>query len=176
MPVSPPTTDTTRLDARELRAWRGLLQVHARSVRALDAELRAEHGLPVAQYEVLMFLADADHERMRMADIADRVLVSRSGLTRLIDRLVSLGLVARCTCVDDGRGAFAKLTDAGRVKLEAARRTHLAGVRRLFLDRVSAEEQDALGDVWDRLLAVPEREAPPSPLLHAPGARLPATR
>ena len=151
MPLFTPTTKTTQLDERELRAWRGLLQVHASAVRELDAEMRAEHGLPLSQYEVLMFLADADGERMRMADIADRVLVSRSGLTRLVDRLVSLGLVARFTCADDGRGAYAQLIDAGRVKLDAARRTHMAGVRRLFLDRLSDDEQDALGDLWDRV-------------------------
>ena len=144
---------STTLDEQELRAWRGMLQVHAAVTRALDTELRVEHDLPLSSYEVLMFLADAEGERMRMADIADRALVSRSGLTRLIDRLVDAGLVERCTCADDGRGAFAQLTGAGRAKLRAARRTHLAGVRARFLDRLSADEQRALGDVWDSVLA-----------------------
>jgi len=143
---------STALRTEELRAWRGMLQVHAAVTRALDADLRAEHGLALSSYEVLMLLGEADRERLRMADIADRVLVSRSGLTRLIDRLVEAGLVERCACADDGRGAFAQLTDAGREKLRAARRTHLAGVRERFLDRLSADDQRALGEAWDSVL------------------------
>lgn len=141
-----------RLDERELRAWRGMLQAHAAVTQALDAEMRAEHGLTLSAYEVLMFLADADASRMRMAEIADRVLLSRSGLTRLVDRLVALRLVERVPCEDDARGWFAELTGAGRERVAAARRTHLEGVRRLFLDRLSAGEQRALGDAWDRVL------------------------
>lgn len=143
---------TAPLGELELRAWRGMLEVHAALSHQLDADLRAEHGLPLSSYEVLMFLADADGHRMRMADIADRALVSRSGLTRLIDRLVHLGLVERSACPEDGRGAFATLTGAGLQKIQAARRTHLEGVRRLFLDRLSAGDQRALGDAWDRVL------------------------
>jgi len=143
---------STALRTEELRAWRGMLQVHAAVTRALDADLRAEHGLALSSYEVLMLLGEADQERLRMADVADRVLVSRSGLTRLIDRLVEAGLVERCACADDGRGAFAQLTDAGREKLRAARRTHLAGVHERFLDRLSADDQRALGEAWDSVL------------------------
>jgi DNA-binding MarR family transcriptional regulator len=142
---------TAPLDELELRAWRGMLEVHAALTHHLDADMRAEHGLPLSSYEVLMFLADADGHRMRMADIADRALVSRSGLTRLIDRLVDLGLVERSACPEDGRGAFATLTEAGLQKIEAARRTHLEGIRRLFLDRLSAGDKRALGDAWDRV-------------------------
>ena len=143
---------STALRTEELRAWRGMLQVHAAVTRALDADLRAEHGLALSSYEVLMLLGEADQDRLRMADIADRVLVSRSGLTRLIDRLVEAGLVERCACAADGRGAFAQLTDAGREKLRAARRTHLAGVHERFLDRLSADDQRALGEAWDSVL------------------------
>jgi DNA-binding MarR family transcriptional regulator len=143
---------STRLDERELRAWRGMLEVHAAVTSELDGQLRAEHGLGISAYEVLMFLADADGRRLRMSEIADRVLLSRSGLTRLVDRLLALGLVRRNPCADDGRGSYAELTDAGLEKLAAARRTHLAGVRRFFLDRVSAEDQDALARSWERIL------------------------
>jgi DNA-binding MarR family transcriptional regulator len=146
-----PTTPT-QLDARELRAWRGMLQVHAAVTRELDAQMHREHGLSVSAYEVLMFLADTDDHRLRMAEIADRVLLSRSGLTRLVDRLVALGYVVRNACVDDGRGSYAELTPAGLEKLAAARRTHLEGVREFFLDRLSEEDQVALGDAWDRVL------------------------
>ena len=140
------------LSARELSAWRGMLRVHAALTKALDAQLEAAHGLPLSSYEVLMYLHDADGERMRMSDLADTVILSRSGLTRLVDRLEREGLIARESCPSDARGAFAKLTGAGRRKLQAARATHLAGVRSLFLDHLSAAEQEALADVWERLL------------------------
>jgi DNA-binding MarR family transcriptional regulator len=151
------TTDSTtapdadRLGPDELRAWRGLLKAHAALTTALDTDLRRAHGLSVPAYEVLMFVGDADGGQLRMADIADRVLLSRSGLTRLVDRLVQDGLVERRACTDDGRGSFALLTPAGRTKLDAARRTHLEGVRRLFLARFTQAEQRLLGDLWDRL-------------------------
>lgn len=136
--------------ARELAAWRGMLEVHAEVAQALDAQMRGEHGLAVSAYEVLMFLGDAEDRRLRMADIADRVLLSRSGLTRLCDRLVELGYVARSASRSDGRGLYAELTDAGEQKLEAARRTHREGVRRCYLDRLSAADQAALADLWAR--------------------------
>jgi len=80
------------------------------------------------------------------------VLLSRSGLTRLVDRLVALGYVRRNTCADDGRGSYAELTEAGATKLQDARRTHLAGVREFFLERLSDEDQRALGDAWEKVL------------------------
>ena len=148
------TTTVSRLDARELRAWRGLLRVHAQLSKALDAQLEAAHGLQLTSYEVLMYLSDADGGRMRMNDLAASVLLSRSGLTRLVDRLERDGYLERCSCVHDARGAFAVLTPAGRGKLEAARVTHLAGVRELFLSHFSSDELDVLGDAWDRVLQV----------------------
>src|SRR5215213_9112902 len=96
-------TAATPLSPQELAAWRGMLQVHARVTQALDSQMRAEHGVSVSAYEVLMFLGDADGNRLRMSEIADRVLLSRSGLTRLIDRLADLGYVERCAAEDDGR-------------------------------------------------------------------------
>src|SRR3954471_17931423 len=140
------------LSERELRAWRGLLRVHSRMVKALDAELEGEHGLAVTSYEVLMYLADSPQGRMRMHDLASSVLLSRSGLTRLVDRLEREKLIKRESCDTDARGAFAVLTPAGRDKLTAARRTHLDGVRRHFLEHISADELDRLGDLWQRVL------------------------
>jgi len=136
---------------QELAAWRGLLEVHAGLTGVLDAQMRAQHGLPISSYEVLMFLADAPEHRLRMAEIAERVLLSRSGLTRLVDRLMQLGYVTRCAVENDGRGAYAELTSAGLEKLQAARRTHREGVRTHFLGRLSATDQIALGDIWARL-------------------------
>lgn len=141
-----------RLAAHELRAWRGMLRAHAALAKALDAQLEAAHGLQLSSYEVLTYLADAENERMRMCDLASSILLSRSGLTRLVDRLQREGLLERVACSDDARGAFAKLTPAGREKLAAARETHLAGVRAMFVDLFSVEELDALGHLWDRIL------------------------
>lgn len=150
---SPRTSPGDPFTARELAAWRGMLQVHAQVTQQLDAQMRSEHGLPVSSYEVLMFLGDAPGRRLRMADIASQVLLSRSGLTRLIDRLEREGYVARCAAEDDGRGFFAELTDAGAELLEAARRTHRAGVREAFLGRLDPRDQEALGEIWSRVRA-----------------------
>ena len=146
------TASTARLSERELRAWRGLLRTHSYLSKALDADLEGEHGLPLTSYEVLLHLADADDGKMRMHDLAERVLLSRSGLTRLVDRMERDGLIARETCESDARGSFAVLTDAGKTKLAHARGTHLAGIRELFLDRFTPEELDAIGDFWERVL------------------------
>jgi DNA-binding MarR family transcriptional regulator len=146
------TTPPQLLADRELLAWRGMLRAHAALTKALDAQLEREHGLPLTTYEVLMHVADAPQERLRMADLATSVLLSRSGLTRMVDRLERDGLLVREACPDDARGAFAKLTPAGRRKLDAARTTHLDGVRSMFLSVLSDEEQEALGRLWKRLL------------------------
>jgi DNA-binding MarR family transcriptional regulator len=148
-----PATRVALLDELELPAWRGMLQAHARITQQLDAEMRAQHGLSVSAYEVLMFLADAPEHRMRMSDIAQQVLLSRSGCTRLVDRLVGLGYVVRYAATNDGRGLYAQLTDAGVAKAAVARVTHLDGVRRFFLDRLTTTDQIALGDIWSRLQA-----------------------
>jgi DNA-binding MarR family transcriptional regulator len=147
-----PAAATGALDDRELRAWRGLLRVHASLSKALDQQLDREHGLPLTSYEVLLYLAEAEGQKMRMCDLASSVILSRSGLTRLVDRLERDGLLVRESCASDARGAFAKLTPAGHEKLAAARATHLAGVRSLFLDHLTPQEQDVLGDVWARVL------------------------
>jgi len=145
-------TTISRLDTRELRAWRGLLRVHAQLSKALDAQLIATHGLPLTSYEVLMYLSDAEGGRMRMNELAESVLLSRSGLTRLVDRLEREGYLERCSCAHDARGAFAVLTPAGREKVDAARVTHLDGIRELFLSHFSSDELDVLGEAWDRVL------------------------
>jgi DNA-binding MarR family transcriptional regulator len=130
-----------------------MLRAHAALTKTLDAQLEASHGLPLTSYELLVHLADAEAERMRMCDLADSIVISRSGLTRLADRLERDGLIVRKSCASDARGAFACLTPRGREVVEAARSTHLAGVRELFLGRLSREEQERLGELWDRLQA-----------------------
>src|SRR3954465_8994167 len=120
---------SANLSPVELGAWRGLLRVHTALVKALDADLTAEHELPLSSYEVLITLESAPGHRRRMAELADSVLLSRSGMTRLVDRLEREGLLVRDTCSDDGRGCFAVLTEKGSELLASARPTHLGGVR-----------------------------------------------
>ena len=126
--MSTQVTQVRPLTAPELGAWRGLLRTHAMLVKRLDAELEAAHGLPLTSYEVLLHLADAPERKMRMCDVADSVLLSRSGLTRLIDRLERDGYVERVSCADDARGAFARLTAAGEEKFRAAQQIHEGSV------------------------------------------------
>jgi DNA-binding MarR family transcriptional regulator len=144
------TTDN-RLDREELAAWRGMLRVHADMTRVLDAELTHRHGLPLTSYEVLLFLADSPDGRMRMSELADSVLLSRSGLTRLVDRLERDGLLEREQCEEDARGYFAAITDEGRALFDEARRTHLAGVRERFLSRFSNDDLRTLGQLWEKV-------------------------
>ena len=141
----------TLLSSEELAAWRGLLRVHAGLTKALDAELLREHELPLSSYEVLLFLAESPQGRLRMSELADGVLLSRSGLTRLVDRMERAALLRRRRCEEDQRGWFAEITDEGRALFAQARRTHLDGVRERFLDRLSAQEQRTLAALWEKV-------------------------
>jgi DNA-binding MarR family transcriptional regulator len=139
------------LNEEELAAWRGMLRAHAELTKELDAELAREHNLPLSSYEVLLYLADAPDGRMRMAELAESVLLSRSGLTRLVDRLEREGLLKRERCESDARGYFAEITPNGRRLFDRARRTHLEGVRARFLSRFSRDELRAMGALWQKL-------------------------
>ena len=140
------------LSPGELRAWHALLRAHA-LVRALDAELEAAHGLPLSSYAVLGELADAPGERMRMCDLATTAFLSRSGLTRLVDRLEREGLLERVACATDARGAFARLTPAGHDRLRAARATHASVVHERFGGRFDERELALLADLLGRVRA-----------------------
>jgi DNA-binding MarR family transcriptional regulator len=147
------TADTSvNLTAEELGAWRGLLRVHTALVRALDAELAAAHDLPLSSYDVLVTLESAPGHKRRMAELADSVLLSRSGMTRLVDRLERDGLLERDLCTDDGRGCYAVLTEKGAEVLATARPTHLEGVRERFLRHFSPDEMRTLASMWERVL------------------------
>jgi DNA-binding MarR family transcriptional regulator len=144
--------DGDRLSAAELSAWRGFLRVQSSLFHELDTELVSENDLPLRSYEVLLLLEDAPRRRLRMSDLSRSVLVSPSGVTRLVDRLEREGLVGRERCPEDGRGFYAVLTDAGERRLREARATHLAGVRRLFLDRLSGDDLQRLAAYWEALV------------------------
>jgi DNA-binding MarR family transcriptional regulator len=143
-----PRPSSEPLTKRELDAWRGMLRTHSRAISALDRELVETHELTLSAYEVLLNLVDAPKGKMRMKEVADRLLLSRSGLTRLVDDLERRGFVRREPCVEDGRGLNAVLTPAGRAAFKKARRTHLRGVRERFLGKLSAGQQRALADAW----------------------------
>jgi DNA-binding MarR family transcriptional regulator len=149
---TPKSAGSGSLSKRELGAWRGFLRAHAALAKELDAQLVAVHGLPLSSYEVLLVLEDAPDGRLRMSEIADLVLLSRSGVTRLADRLEEDGLIERESCLTDRRGLQAVLTDRGRERLREARPTHLAGVRSGFLGKFSNAELDRLCEFWERLL------------------------
>jgi DNA-binding MarR family transcriptional regulator len=148
--ISKPTLSD--LSTAELGAWRGLLRVHSALIRDLDAQLEREHELPLTSYEVLLTLAGCPESRMRMSELADSVLLSRSGCTRLVDRLEREGLVTRGECAGDARGAYAVLTEAGLERFRAARITHLEGVRERFTSRFSEEELARMATLWDRVV------------------------
>jgi DNA-binding MarR family transcriptional regulator len=139
----------------ELAAWRGFLRSHSRLAHELDAELTAEHDLSLSSYDVLAQLAHSPGRRLRMSELASSVLLTPSGLTRLVDRLGREGLVERAPCDDDARGYFAVLTEAGLERFARARHTHLDGVRRLFLSHFSDAELRRLGEQWQRLTGRP---------------------
>ena len=146
----PQSPKTAPFAEHELAAWRGMLELHAGVTPQLDAQMRADHGLTLSAYGLLMCLDDAPAHRMRMAEIAERVLLSPSGGTRLVDRLADLGYVSRRADSSDGRGLHAELTPAGQKKIKVARLTHQESVRRLFLDHMTTTDQIALGDIWGR--------------------------
>ena len=136
-------TSTAALSTSELVAWRTFLRAHATIVRRLESELVAEHDLPLASYDVLVQLSEAPDRRLRMTELAERVLLSRSGLTRLVDRLVRDGLVERQACPEDARGTLAVLTDRGLERLRGAWPTHVRGVAE-HMARLAPEDVDTL--------------------------------
>jgi DNA-binding MarR family transcriptional regulator len=139
---------------QRIEPWRAFLQAHARITRRLDEELRAEHDLSLAEYDALLTIADAPGRRIRMRQLADLVILSKSGVTRLIDRLVLDGLVQRDVCLSDARGAEAVLTPAGLDRLRRASRTHLRGIDEHFL---SVLEPADLSSIERAMRAVAER-------------------
>ncbi|MDF5755468.1 MarR family transcriptional regulator [Spongiactinospora sp. TRM90649] len=136
----------------DLAVWRMLQRVQASVTRLLEIDLMAAHDLPLASYDVLARLSEAAGRRLRMNDLAERVLLSRSGLTRLIDRLQREGLVEREACASDARGLFAVLTDAGEARLAEATPTYLHGVRTRFLEMLTPQEVRQCASMLGKLL------------------------
>jgi DNA-binding MarR family transcriptional regulator len=145
-PSGTPITELPGMDA-----WRSFLHAHARITRRLDEELQAAHGLSLAEYDALLHISHAPGRRVRMNVLAERVILSRSGITRLVDRLEAAGAVERLACVTDARGQEAALTPLGLERLREAAQTHLDGVRRYFLDRLDQPDLVALESALSRV-------------------------
>src|ERR1044071_1742095 len=144
--MSETTTTPLRLDA-----WVSFLRSHAAITRELSAQLQREHGLTLNDYEVLLHLKHADDGRMRRVDLAERVLLTASGITRLLEGLERSGFVCKETCPADARISYAKLTGDGESKLEEAAVTHLRGIEELFVGRYSGSELATLAELLSRL-------------------------
>ena len=143
--------ETRWLTADEMRAWRALLGAQHRLGRILDLELQAAHGTTLADHEVLILLSEEAGGALRMADLADMLTISRSGLTRRVDRMAAAGLVSRERCASDGRGVFARITPDGLRALELATPVHVAGVRRHFVDALDPDELDLLATALEKV-------------------------
>jgi DNA-binding MarR family transcriptional regulator len=140
------------LSSLETEAWTGLLRAHATLVADLDRELRAAHGLPLSWYLVLSEVASAPDQRIRMGRLAERTMLTRAGLSGVVDRLERARLLERRPDAGDARGTFAVITSEGRRKLRQAARTQREAVRRRYTGRLTGAQLAALGDVWRRLL------------------------
>jgi DNA-binding MarR family transcriptional regulator len=137
----------------QLSAWRLLLEAHATVTELLEHELVTERGLPLTRYDVLLNLAEAPEGRLRMQELSASVLLSKSGLSRLVDRMVEAGLVRRERCEDDRRGWFAVLTDQGRSALRRAAPIHLRGIHEHFTRHLDPEEVKALTTALTKVVA-----------------------
>ena len=134
-----------------LEAWVAFLRSHAAITRQLNADLLNAHGLTLSDYEVLLRLRRAEHQMMRRVDLAESVVLTASGITRLLDGLQRAGYVEKASCESDARVSYAKLTDEGQRKLAEAARTHLTGVEELFTGRFTPDELSTLAGLLLRL-------------------------
>jgi DNA-binding MarR family transcriptional regulator len=145
------TFATATLEGTALEAWRSYLQSHASILRVLDSELVTEHGMTARDYEVLLYLAQADERRLPMSALAESTMLTRSGITRLVDGLVQNGLIERVSCSNDARISYAQLTELGYEKLRNAGCSHIKSIHRLFLEHFTVEEIDQLATLLGRL-------------------------
>ncbi|HKV84017.1 MAG TPA: MarR family transcriptional regulator [Ktedonobacterales bacterium] len=139
------------LDERRLAAWRALLTAQATVIEQIERDLAAARQVPLGSYDVLLVLAEAPNRRLRMRELASAVVLNRSTLTRRVDRLEAEGLLVRERCADDRRGAYATLTDAGRIALRAAWPIYAEGIARYFARALTDAEADTLTHALTRI-------------------------
>jgi DNA-binding MarR family transcriptional regulator len=142
---------STAQTASKLGSWVAFLRSHAAITRQLNADLLNVHGLTLSDYEVLFRLSEAEDQRMRRVDLAESVVLTASGITRLLDGLQRAGYVTKASCESDARVSYAKLTEAGLKKLAEASTTHRAGVEELFVSRYAPDELEQLSALLSRL-------------------------
>lgn len=152
MDVTATAEDPRWLDDGEMRAWRAYVIASELLRKQLNRELQDRHGLALADYEVLVRLSEQDGGQMRMAQLAGEVASSKSRLSHQIGRMETAGLVRRVECGDDARGVFAEITEAGRARLRETAPTHVAGVRAHLVDLLTAGDQTALAEIFERVL------------------------
>ena len=145
------TRQAATLPEVQLTAWVAFLRGHAGLTRELNADLVSEHGLTINDYEVLLHLSRAPDRRLRRVDLAERVVLTASGITRLLEGLERAGHVERADSPTDRRVVYATLTDVGLDKLREAARTHVSGIRSLFRERFTGEELELLAGLLARL-------------------------
>lgn len=148
-----------QVSSAALQTWVRLLRGHAATTRALSADLYAEHGLTINDYEALLLLSRADGNAMKRVDLANDLLLTPSGVTRLLAGLEEAGCVEKGACATDARITYAVLTDTGREKLHEASRSHLEAVRTLFERRYSEDELATLGELLSRLPGAAQADA-----------------
>jgi DNA-binding MarR family transcriptional regulator len=151
------SSQVTDLRGIELEAWINFLRAHAAVTRQFNAELLATHGLTINDFDVLAQLSGAPEHALKRVDLAERVLLTPSGITRLLKGLEEAGWVSNRSCAEDARVTYAVLTPTGRKKLAQARRTHVASVRALFSERFEHDELETLASLLERL---PHRDDP----------------
>jgi DNA-binding MarR family transcriptional regulator len=134
-----------------VRAFVALVKAHATAIRKLNAQLTAEHGLTINDYEVLLRLSRAPDRKLRRVDLADQVLLTASGITRLLDGLERAGYVERGSCTADRRVVYAVLTDSGLEKLRTAAGTHLPQVEAFFAERFGTDEVEEFAGLLERI-------------------------
>lgn len=159
MSIAKTLTTQASHERTRLAPWVSFLRTHAAVTRRLNADLLASHGLTLNDYEVLLHLARAPERSLKRVDLVKRLLLTPSGITRLLSGLERAGLVERGDCASDARVVYARLTDAGAAKLEEASVTHLAGVDELFVGRFTAGQLDQLDDLLARLPAAGDDDA-----------------
>ena len=136
-----------------LKMWRSFLKAHSTVVKHLESRMQEQHGLPLAWWDVLLQLADGPDGRLRMGELAESVLLTRSGITRLVDRMIREGLVAREPCPGDRRGYYAVITQDGLDTIEKVGPDHSKDAWEVFLGHISQEEAALLGQVFSRVLS-----------------------
>jgi DNA-binding MarR family transcriptional regulator len=152
------TADALVESSPAVRAFAMLLRAQAVTTRELSASLLSDHGLTINDYEALLVLSSAPDQRLKRIDLARRLLLTPSGVTRLLEGLESAGLVERAACATDLRVTYAQLTDGGREKLAEASCGHVASIQALFEEHLSPDEIDQLGETLAKLPGVAHRD------------------